>query len=295
MLLGAVWLIGRLCEFVVALYKFAMTHWIVVSLAAASCCMVVGLIMRIYKTYIVGSIGGPVDLGIEEKELNALRKCECGPCGSDCGIDRSENCLNHKRRWIGSSVWSVESEFPEPQSPFSDYMAEPVSFSGKQPARGRKEDVALVSNTALIIIDGNNLVLDDKELRTETLKAVLAALGAKGYRYIVFFDKSIFRRLKEEFHDQNGIDYIREGEKRGAFYITPSHAEADGQILQLADREGGSHVVSRDCFRDYEKIYPWIKGSRNLCRVHGWNLVPTTDGVRVLIAGFHHLDIVVPN
>ena len=158
--------------------------------------------------------------------------------------------------------------------------------------RCRKSDAVLVPRTSLIIIDGNNLVSYDDELRTKTLKAVLAALDAKGYRYVVFFDKGIFRWLQTEFNDKVGVDYIREGEAARVFHIAPSRAEADGQILQLADSEG-AHVISCDRFRDYEEIYPWIKGSRNSCRVHGWNLVPVKGGVRALIVGFHHLDIVV--
>lgn len=299
-ILGVVWLIVWLCEFLTTLYEFVAAHWVVVSLALAGCCIVVGLIMWIYKTYIVRSIGS-FDMDIEEGELKALRKCDRRPYGSDGGIEGAGCYPMYEGRgsvssaWsVASDAWSVASDFTEPRSPFSGCMAESTSFLGEQTKRGRKEDVVLVPNTSLVVVDGNNMVLDNKELRVETLKAVLAALDSKGYRSVVFFDKSIFRRLKEEFHDQNGVDYIREGEKRGIFYITPSHAEADGQILQLADKEGGAHVLSRDRFRDYEKIYPWIKGSRNSCRVHGWNLVPTKGGVRVVIPGFD-LDIVVSN
>ena len=306
-ILGVVWLIVWLCKFLTTLYEFVTAHWVVVSLALAGCCIVVGLIIWIYKTYIARSIGS-FDVEIEEGELKALRKCDRRPYGSDGGIEGAGCYPMYEGRgsvssaWsVASDAWSVASDFTEPRSPFSGCMAESTSFLGEQTKRGRKEDVVLVPNTSLVVIDGNNLVLSGEELGTENgkklgveiLKAVLAALDEKEYRHVVFFDKSIFYRLREELHDQNGIDYIREGVKLGIFHIAPSKVEADGQILQLADKEGGSHVVSRDHFRDYERIYPWIKGSRNSCRVHGLNLVPTTGGVRILIAGFD-LDIVVP-
>lgn len=75
--------------------------------------------------------------------------------------------------------------------------------------------------------------------------------------------------------------------------VAPSRAEANGQILQLAEFEPNVHIVSNDRYRDYVEFHPWLlnKGSAN--RVHGINLVPMSDGrVRVLIAGFN-LDIVV--
>lgn len=79
-------------------------------------------------------------------------------------------------------------------------------------------------------------------------------------------------------------------ESRGELIVAPSKTEADGQLLQFAEYEKDSHVISNDQYRDYGNLHPWVKTGN---RVHGFNLVPLGKGVyRVLVAGFN-LDIVV--
>ena len=221
----------------------------------------------------------------------ALIDCIFAPSGREAQVIR-DKAKNNAMRDCEAIMGGVnQPELPTPPVLPLPLKVPPPSVLTVPGLRCRKSDAVLVPRTSLIIIDGNNLVSYDDELRTKTLKAVLAALDANGYRYVVFFDKGIFRWLETEFNDKVGVDYIREGEAARVFHIAPSRAEADGQILQLADKEG-AHVISCDRFRDYEKNYPWIKGSRNSCRVHGWNLVPVKGGVRALIVGFD-LDIVV--
>lgn len=170
----------------------------------------------------------------------------------------------------------------------------PIVSTKPKASDGKKEPVRLVPISSLIIVDGSNLVGHDVGLRTRALEAVLKAFDANGYKYKVFFDKSIFGWLKKQ-GDQRGFRYVKDGEARGAFFIAPSRAEADGQILQMADKEPGEpHVVSLDNYADRAGIYPWVLNKGAGCRVHGWNFVESGTGVRVLIADFN-LDIVIPN
>ena len=167
--------------------------------------------------------------------------------------------------------------------------------SGKQRAiDGKNDPVRLVPTSSLIIVDGSNLVGHDAGLRTRALDAVLKAFDANGYKYMVFFDKGIFGWLKK-LGDESGFRYVKNGKARGVFLIAPSRAEADGQILQMANNEPGEpHVVSLDNYSDRAGIYPWVLNKGAGCRVHGWNFVESGTGVRILIADFN-LDIVIPN
>ena len=155
--------------------------------------------------------------------------------------------------------------------------------------RRRKPDAVVVAKKCLVCIDGSNVISAVEQLRTLTLKKLVEALSANGYRYMVFVDKSIFGWLtKNKFN--NDLAYLRDMESRGEVIVAPNKAEADGQLLQLAEYEKDSHVISNDQYRDYGKLHPWVKtGSR----VHGFNIVPLKKGThRVLVAGFN-LDIVV--
>ena len=155
--------------------------------------------------------------------------------------------------------------------------------------RRRKPDAVVVDKKCLICIDGSNVISAVEQLRTLTLKKLVEALTKSGYRYRVFVDKSIFRWLTRNKFDTD-LAYLRDMESRGELIVAPTKTEADGQLLQFAEYEKDSHVISNDQYRDYGKLHPWVKTGN---RVHGFNLVPLGEGVyRVLVAGFN-LDIVV--
>lgn len=156
----------------------------------------------------------------------------------------------------------------------------------------KKRDALVVSKDSLICIDGSNVIGIDNDLRVEILKAVIRALQQAEYRIKVFVDKTIFWWLRNVMHDEVGAQYISDGEKCGMVVVAPSKAEADGQILQLAEFEGNVHVITNDRYRDYVEIHPWLANRSAGDRLHGVNLVRVNDKVRVLIAGFN-LDIVV--
>lgn len=155
----------------------------------------------------------------------------------------------------------------------------------------RKAAVSAVPETSLVVIDGSNVVGVDECLRVKVLVAMVKALKQSKYQCKVFVDKTIFGWLRKS-QDDEGLRYLSEGEKQGEIIVAPNKAEADGQILQLAEFEGNVHVITNDRYRDYVEMHPWLADRSAGNRLHGVNLVRVNDKVRVLIAGFN-LDIVV--
>lgn len=149
-----------------------------------------------------------------------------------------------------------------------------------------------VKKKSLICIDGSNVIMrKGRKPRVEILRAIMAALEGNGYRVKTFVDKSVFPRLMR-YEDEDGVAFLKCGEKKGVVTVAPSKTEADGQLLQLVKFEKDAHAISNDRYRDYVEMHPWIKDD-NGKKIHGFNLVPMEDGVvRVLIAGFN-LDITV--
>lgn len=149
-----------------------------------------------------------------------------------------------------------------------------------------------VKEGSLICIDGSNVIMRrGRKPRVEILRAIMAALEGNGYRVKTFVDKSVFPRLMR-YEDEDGVAFLKCGEKKGVVTVAPSKTEADGQLLQLVKFEKDAHAISNDRYRDYVEMHPWIKDD-NGKKIHGFNLVPMEDGVvRVLIAGFN-LDITV--
>lgn len=158
--------------------------------------------------------------------------------------------------------------------------------------RKKKPDATIVSKKGFVCIDGSNVIGHKCGLRTQMLKALIKALSANGYQYKVFLDKSTFSWLCRTKATAD-LAYLRELESSNDLIVAPSKVEADGQLLQFAEFEKDSHVISCDTFRDYVKLHPWLKGGKSGSRVHGFNVVPIENGVyRVLIAGFN-MDVVV--
>lgn len=155
-----------------------------------------------------------------------------------------------------------------------------------------KTPAGVVLTDSMVVLDGSNIIGADENLRVRVLVAIVSALKEAKYSFKIFVDKTIFGWLRKK-QDDEGLQYLSESEKQGVVVVTPSRAEADGQILQLAEFEPNVHIVSNDRYRDYVKLHPWLLNKDSANRVHGINLVPMSDGrVRVLIAGFN-LDIVV--
>lgn len=153
----------------------------------------------------------------------------------------------------------------------------------------RKPDVEAVAKGSLIVIDGSNVIGACEKLGALGLEAVERGLVEAGYSCKVFVDKSIFGWLNR-LRDEDGIRYIRRGERHRTIFVAPNKAEADGQILQLAKYEYSTRIITNDRYRDYYKLHPWLNESKKL---HGINVIPMDDGrYRILIEGFN-LDIVV--
>ena len=156
-----------------------------------------------------------------------------------------------------------------------------------------KPDAQVVSKESVICIDGSNVIGVDDNLRTKVLKAIATALNNAGYDCRVFVDRTIFGWLRNKKHDAKGAKYLSDGEKKGQIIVAPNKAEADGQILQLAEFEKNAHIITNDHYRDYAKLHPWLNNSGAANRLHGINVVSMGNGKsRILIAGFN-LDITV--
>lgn len=156
-----------------------------------------------------------------------------------------------------------------------------------------KPDAEVVSKDSVICIDGSNIIGVDDNLRTKVLKAITTALNNAGYDYKVFVDRTIFGWLRNKKQDDEGAKYLSDGESEGRIIVAPNKAEADGQILQLAEFEKNVHIITNDHYRDYAKLHPWLNNSGAANRLHGINVVSMGNGKsRILIAGFN-LDITV--
>ena len=156
----------------------------------------------------------------------------------------------------------------------------------------RKETAKVVPVTSLLCLDGSNIIGINSNLRTKVLQAIIEALRDDLYKCVVFVDNSIFGWLKK-MHDERGCAYLRECEKNGQIIVAPNKAEADGQILQLAEFEKNAHIITNDRYRDYAEMHPWLNDRGVENRLHGVNVVPMDNGKsRILVAGFN-LDITV--
>ena len=154
-----------------------------------------------------------------------------------------------------------------------------------------------VPKNSLIIVDGSNVICSGDEKcgygvrGTKVLSSLVNSLIKDGYQCRVLLDGSMIGRLKYKEHDEEGLSYLKDAEKKRLVTIAPGKAEADGQILQLAQFEKSSHIITNDKYRDYEQMYPWLKDTGPESRLHGINIVSMEDSrYRVLVAGFN-LDI----
>ena len=104
-----------------------------------------------------------------------------------------------------------------------------------------------------VIIDGNNVVLYSKELGWLVLKTLVSWLERNSVDYYVYFDATIDYKVK----DAKGLAFINKLKAEGKAEKCPARDEADNYILWNAHNTG-SHVISNDQYRQWDKQYPWI-------------------------------------
>lgn len=153
------------------------------------------------------------------------------------------------------------------------------SQSPQKNERRRKERFRKVLDVNLVL-DGSNIV-GHSGWDFTPLKALVSALEKASIRYIVFFDNSIFRTLKErgKISEQQDIHSALSNVlsiQKANILVTPVKEEADPYIIEYASKNG-SAVVSRDNFEDFKDEYPWLMSSDrklNFSVVNGEILVP---------------------
>ena len=227
--------------------------------------------------------------------------------GADCRISHFEHgdirwvsntnvCevvpLREKKASVKKFLNNLKESILKRSKPSNKKGTLPPQEPPAKPKTPPKPQKKAVKKKSLICIDGSNVIMRrGRKPRVEILRAIMVALEGNGYRVKTFVDKSVFPRLMR-YEDEDGVAFLKCGEKKGVVTVAPSKTEADGQLLQLVKFEKDAHAISNDRYRDYVEMHPWIKDD-NGKKIHGFNLVPMEDGVvRVLIAGFN-LDITV--
>ena len=105
-----------------------------------------------------------------------------------------------------------------------------------------------------ILIDGNNVVREDRQYGWRVLKTLLDWLDDNKKEWFLYFDANIWyvKELKDD-----GKAYIESLVNDARAKVCPSRAEADSFILLHADKTG-SHIISNDGYKKWEIKYPWI-------------------------------------
>ena len=171
-----------------------------------------------------------------------------------------------------------------------DWDKKHILLLKEKPVAVKKSVAVAVAKKGVVCVDGSNVIGDKSGFRAKILKSLVEALSANGYTYKVFLDKGTFAWLKR-IKATKDLAYLQELETREELIVAPGKAEADGQLLQFAEYEKDSHVISNDRFRDYTVLHPWLKSGS---RIHGFNVVSVSakGTYRVLVAGFN-MDVVV--
>ena len=107
-----------------------------------------------------------------------------------------------------------------------------------------------------ILVDGSNVAYHlkkDGKPGIDSIEMVRLKLEEKGYRAIVIVDANLRHLVSEE----DGLR-LEKWLDEGKVQQTPSGIKADDALLKMAD-ERKLRIVSNDTFRDYERIFLWLK------------------------------------
>ena len=112
---------------------------------------------------------------------------------------------------------------------------------------------------APILIDGSNVVLENKRYGWRVLKTLLDWLKDKGVNYFLYFDANILHKVED---DEAGKSFIKaQISDESHAQCCPGGTQADEYILLQADNDG-NHIISNDSYRDFVTEYPWINAKR---------------------------------
>ena len=121
-----------------------------------------------------------------------------------------------------------------------------------------------------IVIDGLNVCYwssnDASSLDIGLLLTLCIALADDGLPFLCFFDANTRHALFEKEGEKavNAYVTLTSGALTSYFVEVPGRKQADQFILQKANSDNG-HIISNDQYRDYQKVYTWLKdGSRLL-------------------------------
>ena len=122
-----------------------------------------------------------------------------------------------------------------------------------------------------ILIDGNNVVRENRQHGWRVLKTLLDWLDNNKKEWFLYFDANIWyvRELNGD-----GKTYIESLVAKKRAKVCPSRTEADAFILLHADKIG-SHIISNDGYKKWESKYPWIATRTDIgnLRVHKFAVV----------------------
>ena len=116
----------------------------------------------------------------------------------------------------------------------------------------RTESVS-ISNVS-ILIDGNNVVMEDRKHGWRVLKTLLDWLDNNEKKWFLYFDATIWYA---KGLNGDGKRYIKSLIDKEQAKVCPSRTEADAFILLHADKEE-CHIISNDGYKKWEVKYPWI-------------------------------------
>lgn len=140
----------------------------------------------------------------------------------------------------------------------------------KQSEKGSRFCIDLqIPSDKTVYIDGSNLALWFKELKSKALVLLMAALETAHLKGYIVFDRTIRYRLQEAGDDLGlaFLDYL-EREHSDCMKIVPADSQSDDYILMLADNRG-CHIISNDQFKQYRDRYKWLMNrTENGRRVH---------------------------
>ncbi|MCC6000172.1 MAG: hypothetical protein JJU19_04815 [Pararhodobacter sp.] len=108
-----------------------------------------------------------------------------------------------------------------------------------------------------IVLDGSNLLhWQDNQPHLATVRAVVDAVQAQGYRPVVWFDANAGYLIGDRWLGPPELSRALGLPARQVF-VAPKGTPADPLLLEGA-RRLGARVVTNDRFRDWREHYPWL-------------------------------------